>query len=198
MDEKWKISKKEVCNSGSSSKFALPRSFSSKSVSSKAPLLRSSSQKSSSSSNKSPLPRSFSQKSSSISRKCSSLAKEQKARFYIMRRCVAMLVCWHKHGDSWRGYIYICRSILQGRSIPFPFLWFCFVLHSWMDQEQRKLNAIEVQFVIINERPTSFIYSCKEKKKTISTNRFLSNLKLAKTPFLFVFLLPSSDFFFPP
>ncbi|CAN1282768.1 Small polypeptide DEVIL 18 [Linum perenne] len=41
----------------------------------------------------------FLQKGSSITRKCSNLAKEQKARFYIMRRCVAMLVCWHKHGD---------------------------------------------------------------------------------------------------
>ncbi|EEF41956.1 small polypeptide DEVIL 13 [Ricinus communis] len=103
MDEKWKPSKKE----GSSS---FVRSFSTKSSSSKSPLLRSSSLKISSSpsssssssnnNNKCPLPRSYSQKSSSISRKCSSLAKEQKARFYIMRRCVAMLVCWHKHGDS--------------------------------------------------------------------------------------------------
>ncbi|KAJ7012640.1 hypothetical protein NC653_002633 [Populus alba x Populus x berolinensis] len=84
MDEKWKSSKKE--------------GFSTKSSSSKAPLLRTSSLKSSSP--KCPLPRSFSQKNSSISHKCSSLAKEQKARFYIMRRCVAMLVCWHKHGDS--------------------------------------------------------------------------------------------------
>jgi hypothetical protein len=33
----------------------------------------------------------------SITQKYSSLAKEQKGRFYIMRRCVAMLVCWHKH-----------------------------------------------------------------------------------------------------
>ncbi|KAJ6948123.1 hypothetical protein NC651_002473 [Populus alba x Populus x berolinensis] len=82
MDEKWKLSKKE----GSSS---FIRSFSTKSSSSKAPLLRTSSLKSSSP--KCPLPRSFSQKNSSISHKCSSLAKEQKARFYIMRRCVAML-----------------------------------------------------------------------------------------------------------
>ncbi|KAI4385562.1 hypothetical protein MLD38_003575 [Melastoma candidum] len=37
--------------------------------------------------------------SGNIAKKYSSLAKEQKARFYIMRRCVAMLVCWHKHGD---------------------------------------------------------------------------------------------------
>ncbi|KAB2028363.1 hypothetical protein CXB51_012724 [Gossypium anomalum] len=107
MDEKWKLSKKEASGThcSSSSKFSLPRSFSTKSISSKSPLLRSSSQKnscsssSSSSSSKCALPRSYSQKTS-ISRKCSSLAKEQKARFYIMRRCVAMLVCWHKHGDS--------------------------------------------------------------------------------------------------
>ncbi|XP_039052396.1 uncharacterized protein LOC120194063 [Hibiscus syriacus] len=104
MDEKWKLSKKEASGTthcSSSSKFSLPRNFSTKSVSSKSPLLRSSSQKnsSSSSSSKCSLPRSFSQKTS-ISRKCSTVAKEQKARFYIMRRCVAMLVCWHKHGDS--------------------------------------------------------------------------------------------------
>lgn len=108
MDEKWKISKKEGSSSNSSKFSMLPRSFSTKSVSSKSPLLRSSSQKnscsssSSSSSKCSSLPRSYSQKNPSISRKCTSLAKEQKARFYIMRRCVAMLVCWHKHGDSWR------------------------------------------------------------------------------------------------
>ncbi|XP_030965639.1 small polypeptide DEVIL 13-like [Quercus robur] len=120
MDEKWKLSKKEGATSShsltsskslfarssstkspscsSSSKSPFTRSSSTKSTSSKSPLLRSFSQKSSTS--KCPLPRSCSQKSSSISSKCSSLAKEQKARFYIMRRCVAMLVCWHKHGDS--------------------------------------------------------------------------------------------------
>ncbi|KAI4373451.1 hypothetical protein MLD38_011576 [Melastoma candidum] len=37
--------------------------------------------------------------SGNIAKKYSSMAKEHKARFYIMRRCVAMLVCWHKHGD---------------------------------------------------------------------------------------------------
>ncbi|GKV08078.1 hypothetical protein SLEP1_g19760 [Rubroshorea leprosula] len=104
MDEKWKPSKKESSSShcSSSSKSIFTRSFSTK-CSSKSPLLRSASQKSStssSSSSKCNLPRSFSQKGSSITSKCSSLAKEQKARFYIMRRCVAMLVCWHKHGDS--------------------------------------------------------------------------------------------------
>ncbi|XP_059429254.1 small polypeptide DEVIL 13-like [Corylus avellana] len=107
MDEIWKLPKKEDSTSSSKSLFA--RSSSIKSSSSKSAFSRSYSTRSSSS--KSPLLRSFSQKasspkcpleksSSSISRKCSSLAKEQKARFYIMRRCVAMLVCWHKHGDS--------------------------------------------------------------------------------------------------
>ncbi|KAI4334545.1 hypothetical protein L6164_019225 [Bauhinia variegata] len=107
MDDKWKGSKKELWGSSnhnhlaSSSKKSL---FSStKGSCSKSPLLRSFSQKNSSSSSSkstnSSLPRSFSQKNSSIGRKYTNLAKEQKARFYIMRRCVAMLVCWHKHRD---------------------------------------------------------------------------------------------------
>lgn len=110
MDEIWKPSKKEG-SSTSHTKSLFARSSSIKSSSSKSPFARSSSSKSpllrsfsqKGSSPKCSLPRSFSQKSSSnsISHKCSSLAKEQKARFYIMRRCVAMLVCWHKHGDSW-------------------------------------------------------------------------------------------------
>ncbi|KAK2371051.1 cell wall integrity and stress response component [Trifolium repens] len=89
MDEKRKTS--------SSSKSLFSRSSSTRSSTSNSSLLRSSS-----TSSKCNLQRSFSQKnpsSSSIGRKCTNLAKEQKARFYIMRRCVAMLVCWHKHGD---------------------------------------------------------------------------------------------------
>ncbi|XP_051181999.1 small polypeptide DEVIL 11 [Lolium perenne] len=31
---------------------------------------------------------------SSFSSRCAGLVKEQRARFYIMRRCVTMLVCW--------------------------------------------------------------------------------------------------------
>ncbi|KAL5991846.1 hypothetical protein ACLOJK_012757 [Asimina triloba] len=38
--------------------------------------------------------RSSSHGRSSFTRKCASLVKEQRARFYIMRRCVTMLVCW--------------------------------------------------------------------------------------------------------
>lgn len=33
----------------------------------------------------------------SFSRRCASLVKEQRARFYIMRRCVVMLICWRDY-----------------------------------------------------------------------------------------------------
>ncbi|XP_030537557.1 small polypeptide DEVIL 13-like [Rhodamnia argentea] len=124
MDETWnKMSKKEAgASSSSSSKPRLLRSFSQKiTSSSKSSLPRSlslkntaSSSNNNNSSSSSSLTRSSSSKSASASalgrnpsqkggsnltRKYSNLAKEQKARFYIMRRCVAMLVCWHKHGD---------------------------------------------------------------------------------------------------
>ncbi|KAG2723470.1 hypothetical protein I3843_02G149900 [Carya illinoinensis] len=32
-------------------------------------------------------------------RRCSMLVKEQRARFYILRRCITMLVCWQECGD---------------------------------------------------------------------------------------------------
>ncbi|KAL5567546.1 hypothetical protein UlMin_025632 [Ulmus minor] len=36
----------------------------------------------------------------SFSRKCARLVKEQRARFYIVRRCVTMLICWRDYSDS--------------------------------------------------------------------------------------------------
>ncbi|KAH1136959.1 hypothetical protein AAZX31_10G054400 [Glycine max] len=33
----------------------------------------------------------------SFGQKCSHLVKKQRAKFYILRRCVAMLLCWHEH-----------------------------------------------------------------------------------------------------
>ncbi|XP_057982960.1 small polypeptide DEVIL 16 [Malania oleifera] len=36
----------------------------------------------------------------SFGRKCSHVVKKQRAKFYILRRCVAMLVCWHERRDS--------------------------------------------------------------------------------------------------
>ncbi|CAI9759155.1 unnamed protein product [Fraxinus pennsylvanica] len=106
MDEKWKLSKDDKNTS-------LSRSVSQKS-SKKSPLLRSltkknsfnlsrsSSQRSSStSSNKSSsLPRSSSQRCGEFTRKCSNLAKEQKSKLYIVKRCITMLVKWKKQGDS--------------------------------------------------------------------------------------------------
>ncbi|GFS45761.1 DVL family protein [Actinidia rufa] len=38
-------------------------------------------------------------RSSSFGKKCSHLAKKQRAKFYILRRCIAMLVCWHERTD---------------------------------------------------------------------------------------------------
>ncbi|CAK9139163.1 unnamed protein product, partial [Ilex paraguariensis] len=115
MDERWRLSKEDPsthsCNSSkssslvrsisqksSTSKSPLLRSFSQKTTSLKSPLSRSSSQRSGAS--KSPLSRSSSQKCADFTRKCSSLAKEQRAKFYIVKRCITMLVCWNKHGDA--------------------------------------------------------------------------------------------------
>ncbi|KAK7345538.1 hypothetical protein VNO77_16143 [Canavalia gladiata] len=33
----------------------------------------------------------------SFGKKCSHLVKKQRAKFYILRRCIAMLLCWHEH-----------------------------------------------------------------------------------------------------
>ncbi|KAI3902109.1 hypothetical protein MKW92_016413 [Papaver armeniacum] len=36
----------------------------------------------------------------SFGKKCNRLVKEQRARFYILRQCVTMLVCWNDRCDS--------------------------------------------------------------------------------------------------
>ncbi|KAG7559891.1 DVL family [Arabidopsis thaliana x Arabidopsis arenosa] len=86
-------------SSSCSSEPIFRRSFSAKPKASKSLLLsRSCSTKSSADfSSKSSLSRSLSQKGASVTRKCFKEAKEQKSRFYIIKRCVLMLVCWHKH-----------------------------------------------------------------------------------------------------
>ncbi|KAI3875860.1 hypothetical protein MKX03_023783 [Papaver bracteatum] len=73
LDDKWKLSRKE----GS----------------------RSTHHKSSSNSHHH-LVRNSSERRCAFTRKCSSLVKEQRARFYIMRRCVTMLICWREYSDS--------------------------------------------------------------------------------------------------
>ncbi|KAF5733829.1 hypothetical protein HS088_TW16G00270 [Tripterygium wilfordii] len=70
--EKWKLSKKE----------GLSRSRSSTTTTTTTPLMKNS------------------RRRCSFTRKCARLVKEQRARFYIMRRCVSMLICWNDYGDS--------------------------------------------------------------------------------------------------
>ncbi|XP_027905395.1 uncharacterized protein LOC114164817 [Vigna unguiculata] len=36
----------------------------------------------------------------SFGQKCSHLVKKQRAKFYILRRCIAMLLCWHERGET--------------------------------------------------------------------------------------------------
>ncbi|CAN0918941.1 Small polypeptide DEVIL 17 [Linum grandiflorum] len=31
---------------------------------------------------------------------CMGTVREQRSRFYVARRCVVMLLCWHKYGKS--------------------------------------------------------------------------------------------------
>nr|DAD23375.1 TPA_asm: hypothetical protein HUJ06_024838 [Nelumbo nucifera] len=37
---------------------------------------------------------------SSLKKRCLARAKEQRSRFYILRRCVVMLLCWHEYGKN--------------------------------------------------------------------------------------------------
>ncbi|XWS12842.1 hypothetical protein CRYUN_Cryun37aG0125200 [Craigia yunnanensis] len=40
------------------------------------------------------------EETSSLKKRCLTMAKEQRSRFYILRRCVIMLLCWQKYGKS--------------------------------------------------------------------------------------------------
>ncbi|CAH8370214.1 unnamed protein product [Eruca vesicaria subsp. sativa] len=80
LDEKWKLSKKDSFSGGA------PRITRSSSTSS--------------------IPISGGKKTQkqgrcAFTRKCAKLVREQRARFYIMRRCVIMLICWRdNYSDS--------------------------------------------------------------------------------------------------
>ncbi|KAK9053685.1 hypothetical protein SSX86_024759 [Deinandra increscens subsp. villosa] len=90
MEKNWKVSKTDEItpSSPSSSSSSFIRSSSLKTqVTSK-----SKSSKSSQS-----LPRS---KSANFTSKCSSFTKEHKSRFYILKRCITMLVSWKKHHND--------------------------------------------------------------------------------------------------
>lgn len=130
-DEKWNNTHSSSSSSSqypitSTKPCSMSRSVSSRSPLQKNPfgLSRSSSQ--SATKNKSNLSRSSSHKCSEFTRKCSSMAKEQKAKFYIVKRCISMLVGWKKNrSDSWsihfihsacvriynHNYIYIYRGV---------------------------------------------------------------------------------------
>ncbi|KAK9037059.1 hypothetical protein V6N11_021981 [Hibiscus sabdariffa] len=69
-DDKWKFSRKESSLKSRSSSF-------------------------SSSSSSSYMMKDSSSKRCGFTRKCARVLKQQRARFYIMRRCVAMLICGH-------------------------------------------------------------------------------------------------------
>ncbi|KAL3754472.1 hypothetical protein ACJRO7_001671 [Eucalyptus globulus] len=38
--------------------------------------------------------------SSSLARRCMAVAKEQRTRLYIVRKCVLMLLSWDKYGEQ--------------------------------------------------------------------------------------------------
>ncbi|KAG9148002.1 hypothetical protein Leryth_003582 [Lithospermum erythrorhizon] len=99
MDEKWRLSREDPCcrsYSSSNNSSNLMRSASQKSS-----LQRSYSQKNTaSSSSKASLSRNPSKKCANFARKCSNLAKEQKSKLYIVKRCITMLVRLGKHRDS--------------------------------------------------------------------------------------------------
>ncbi|KFK36861.1 hypothetical protein AALP_AA4G181100 [Arabis alpina] len=72
LDEKWKLSKKDsgasrITRSSSTSSFSFNGGGNKKTEK---------------------------QRRCAFTRKCARLVKEQRARFYIMRRCVIMLICW--------------------------------------------------------------------------------------------------------
>ncbi|KAI4298700.1 hypothetical protein L6164_032227 [Bauhinia variegata] len=44
-----------------------------------------------------PCPRSCEEQPSSLKKRCLAAAKEQRSRFYILKRCIIMLLCWQKY-----------------------------------------------------------------------------------------------------
>ncbi|KAG4911945.1 hypothetical protein AAZX31_19G043000 [Glycine max] len=57
------------------------------------------------------------QRKCAFARKCARLVKEQRARFYIMRRCVIMLICWHEYNDSRNTTKKIYQILLVGHDL---------------------------------------------------------------------------------
>jgi hypothetical protein len=104
-DEKWKLSKKGRSRSGrttveaaaagqGSSNTVLSRSYSASGVSSSRQQQQAGGTGASSSQSQSS---STAAGGGGLSKKCVEAVKEHRARFYIVRRCVSMLVCWRDH-----------------------------------------------------------------------------------------------------
>ncbi|XVE98217.1 hypothetical protein REPUB_Repub03eG0086700 [Reevesia pubescens] len=53
-----------------------------------------------SSSKPDPCCRSQKHRKPSFRKRCLMMAKQQKTRFYILGRCISMLLCWHDHSVS--------------------------------------------------------------------------------------------------
>ncbi|CAL9096604.1 unnamed protein product, partial [Musa textilis] len=86
MDEKWKLSKKESRNSGSGSRRAVTEGsgpFAKESASAREGQRGGRRRRTTT--------------ARSFSSRCASVAKEQRAKFYIVRRCVTMLICWRDY-----------------------------------------------------------------------------------------------------
>ncbi|XP_020677478.1 uncharacterized protein LOC110096054 [Dendrobium catenatum] len=84
VDEKWKLSKKESRNSASRREVATGGDSAYLKRSSSLPAVRASGGGNGA-------------RSRSFTGRCAHLVKEQRARFYIMRRCVTMLICWRDY-----------------------------------------------------------------------------------------------------
>ncbi|KQK11755.1 uncharacterized protein LOC100839297 [Brachypodium distachyon] len=97
-DDKWKLSKKGRSRSGrnyfssdaggTSGTGGLSRSFSASVAGTRDPGGASSSKKEQ---------QEQEQQGRRLSKKCVEAVKEHRARFYIVRRCVSMLVCWRDY-----------------------------------------------------------------------------------------------------
>ncbi|KAJ3668948.1 hypothetical protein LUZ60_010898 [Juncus effusus] len=87
MDEKWKLSKRGSRSYNGSSKAIMVGDSSNNngSVLKRSMTLKERGERRSNGSGR------------SFSGRCARLVKEQRARFYIMRRCVTMLICWRDY-----------------------------------------------------------------------------------------------------
>lgn len=89
----------------------------------------------------------------SFSRKCARLVKEQRARFYIMRRCVTMLICWHDYTDSWS---YPLPKTVQS-TYPKERFWNLPLFPSWVGLKltaPRYRNRAEIPAAPVEEEDT--------------------------------------------